>query len=53
MPKTMKGTMSEYKAGKLHSGKSGKIVKKRSQALAIGLSYERKGGNKKKRLEDY
>jgi hypothetical protein len=43
--------MKEFKKGKLHSGKGGKVVKKRSQALAIGMSYQRKG--KKKRLEDY
>ena len=31
--------MSEYKAGKLHSGsKSGPVVKKRGQALAIAMS---------------
>jgi hypothetical protein len=33
-----------FKAHKLHSGKSGKIVKKRSQADAILLSYLRKEG---------
>ena len=41
----MKGTMEEYKAGTLHSGsKHGPIVKKRSQAIAIGLSEARKAG---------
>jgi len=30
--------MSEYKAGGLHSGKGGPVVKNRKQAIAIGLS---------------
>lgn len=30
--------MSEYKAGSLHSGKGGPVVKSRKQAIAIGLS---------------
>jgi len=30
--------MSEYKAGELHSGKGGKVVKNRDQAIAISLS---------------
>jgi len=30
--------MGEYKAGKLHSGGSGKVVKSRDQAVAIALS---------------
>ena len=30
--------MSEYKAGKLHSGGSGKVVKSKDQAVAIALS---------------
>ena len=38
----MKKTMSEYKAGTLKSG-SGKKVKSRKQAIAIGMSQERKG----------
>lgn len=34
----MKETMDEYKAGDLHSGsKTGPTVKKRKQAIAIGL----------------
>jgi hypothetical protein len=36
--------MSDFKAGKLHSGKGGKIVKKNKQAKAILLSYLRKEG---------
>jgi hypothetical protein len=30
--------MSEYKAGKLHSGGSGKVVKNPKQAIAIAMS---------------
>jgi hypothetical protein len=30
--------MSEYKAGGLHSGKGGPVVKNRKQAIAISLS---------------
>jgi hypothetical protein len=30
--------MSEYKAGTLHSGKGGKVVKSPKQAVAIALS---------------
>lgn len=37
----MKKTMKEYKAGTLKSG-SGKKVKSRKQAIAIGMSQERK-----------
>ena len=37
--------MHEFKAGKLHSGsKKGSVVKSRKQAIAIGLSEERKAG---------
>ncbi len=39
-------TMHEYKKGKLKSGKSGKPVKSRKQAIAIGLSKARKEGAK-------
>jgi hypothetical protein len=40
----VKGTLEEYKAGTLHSGsKTGPIVKNRKQAIAIGLSQERRG----------
>lgn len=42
------GTMHEFKHGTLHSGsKSGPVVKSRAQAIAIGLSEERKGKKKK------
>lgn len=43
MPKDMHGVMSEFKAGALHSGSStGKPVTDRKQAIAIGLSEQRK-----------
>jgi hypothetical protein len=38
--------MKEYKEGKLESGKSGKKVKSRKQAVAIGISEARKAGSK-------
>lgn len=39
-------TMHEYKKGTLKSGKSGKKVTTRKQAVAIGLSKARKEGAK-------
>lgn len=40
----MKNTMHEFKAGTLHSGsKHGPKVTSRKQAIAIGLSEERRG----------
>lgn len=38
--------MHEMKRGELKSGKSGKTVKSRKQAIAIGLSEARKAGGK-------
>jgi hypothetical protein len=38
--------MHELKKGKLKSGSSGKKVKSRKQAIAIGLSQARKAGGK-------
>ncbi len=38
--------MKERKAGKLRSGRSGKRVKSRKQAIAIGLSEARRAGGK-------
>lgn len=38
--------MREYKRGKLVSGRSGKKVKSRKQAIAIGLSEARRSGAK-------
>ncbi len=40
----VKKVMHEYKHGKLKSGSSGKKVKSRKQAIAIGLSEARKAG---------
>lgn len=34
--------MSEFKRGTLHSGKKGKIVKNRKQAIAIALNEARR-----------
>jgi hypothetical protein len=42
----VKSAMHERKRGKLKSGKSGKKVKSRKQAIAIGLSKARKKGAK-------
>jgi hypothetical protein len=39
--------MHEMKRGELKSGRSGKTVKSRKQAIAIGLSEARKAGAKK------
>jgi len=38
--------MHEMKRGKLKSGRSGKKVKSRKQAIAIGLSEARRSGAK-------
>jgi len=43
---TVKQAMKKFKEGKLKSGKSGKAVKSRQQAVAIGLSEARKKGLK-------
>lgn len=40
--------MSEFKAGELHSGKNGPVVKSDKQAVAIALSEARNVGKKKK-----
>jgi len=39
--------MHEYKRGQLHSGKGGPVVKSRKQAIAIGLSSERRAKGKR------
>ncbi len=44
--KKVKRAMHEKKAGTLKSGRSGKAVKSRKQAIAIGLSEARKSGAK-------
>jgi hypothetical protein len=43
---TVKEAMHKYKKGKLKSGGSGKKVKSKKQAIAIGLSEARKKGAK-------
>ncbi len=43
---TVKQAVHKYKRGKLKSGKSGKTVKSRKQAIAIGLSEARTKGAK-------
>jgi hypothetical protein len=42
--KSVEREMREFKSGKLKSGRSGKKVKSRKQAIAIGLSEARKEG---------
>jgi hypothetical protein len=42
----VKRTMTERKKGTLRSGRSGRKVKSRKQAIAIGLSEARKAGAK-------
>lgn len=50
MPKSVKGVMDEWKAGKLHSGsKKGPVVKSQKQAVAIALSEQRQGKSNKMR----
>ena len=44
--KKVERAMHEKKRGKLKSGRSGKEVKSRKQAIAIGLSEARKAGAK-------
>jgi hypothetical protein len=42
----VKRAMTKRKAGTLRSGRSGKKVKSRKQAIAIGLSEARRAGGK-------
>jgi hypothetical protein len=42
----VKDEMHKFKRGQLKSGRSGKPVKSRKQAIAIGLSEARKKGEK-------
>ena len=44
--KSVRSAMHEFKRGKLKSGRSGKTVRSRKQAIAIGLSKARKKGAK-------
>lgn len=46
--KKVKKVMSEFKAGTLHSGKGGPVVKSRKQAVAIALSVQARANRKKK-----
>lgn len=39
----------EFKAGDLHSGKGGKVVTSRKQAIAIALSVDRESDEERKR----
>lgn len=43
---TVKQAMHKMKRGQLKSGRSGKIVRSRKQAIAIGLSEAREKGAK-------
>lgn len=46
----VKKVMGEYAEGKLHTGsKTGPVVKKKTQAIAIALSEQRKKDNKSKK----
>lgn len=54
MPKDMGGVMDEFKSGQLHSGSSGgPRVRDRKQAIAIGLSEQRKMGKKVPKPKDH
>ena len=44
--KKVERAMHEMKRGQLKSGRSGKTVKSRKQAIAIGLSEARRAGGK-------
>ena len=44
--KTVRSAMRRRKKGTLKTGRSGKTVKSRKQAIAIGLSEARKEGKK-------
>ena len=44
--KSKKQAFDEFKAGRLHSGKGGPVVKDRKQAVAIALSTERRSKGK-------
>jgi hypothetical protein len=44
--KKIQKVMKEYKSGTLKSGKSGKKIKSRKQAIAIGISEAKSAGLK-------
>jgi hypothetical protein len=44
--KKVKSAMHKMKRGQLKSGRSGKTVKNKKQAIAIGLSEARRSGGK-------
>ena len=44
--RSVRGAMRKRKKGTLRSGRSGKKVKSRKQAIAIGLSEARRNGKK-------
>jgi hypothetical protein len=44
--RTVAKTVHQWKRGELHSGRSGKTVRSRKQAIAIGLSEARRAGDK-------
>lgn len=48
MQKKIGKVMGEFKEGTLHSGKGGKVVKSRDQAIAIAMSEGRKAAKGKK-----
>jgi hypothetical protein len=55
MPKGQKKVakvMREFKKGKLHSGKSKKIVKNPKQAIAIALSEAKMSKKKEEKIDD-
>ena len=45
----VKKVMKEYKAGTLHSGKKGPVVKSRKQAIAIAMSEAKMAKKKGKK----
>lgn len=47
--KKMGKVMHEYKAGTLHSGKGGPVVKSRQQAIAIAMSEAGRSAGKAKK----
>jgi ribosomal protein L21E len=48
MQRKVKRVMHEYSTGSLHSGRGGKVVTKRKQAVAIALSMGRKAARRGK-----